>query len=225
MRYFLQINGRSAGPFTVEEVEDLHGAGKVNRSTPCRTEDRTDWSTVYNMVPTAVWVTRERVPAPQLPTEPRKTRPKRIYLWVGLSFALFLAILIPLVEIATTAGENRDVEIRRAAAHARTAPPGLPGLSGFPLTPQNPSQVNTLNGDPLPALAGALFLLLMTPVIFFGVAIILFAFWLWMLISVVTMEPEGNDKIVWTLVVIFTGPLGAAIYFFARFIKRNRTPV
>lgn len=53
------------------------------------------------------------------------------------------------------------------------------------------------------------------------IGLILFAFWLWMLIAVVTTEPEGSDKIVWTLVVVFTGPLGAAIYFFARHIKRR----
>jgi hypothetical protein len=36
MSFFLQIDGQSEGPFTVEEIEDLHGAGRVNRSTPCR---------------------------------------------------------------------------------------------------------------------------------------------------------------------------------------------
>lgn len=42
-----------------------------------------------------------------------------------------------------------------------------------------------------------------------------------MLISVVTTEPEGNDKIVWTILVVFTGPIGSLIYFFTRYGKKG----
>lgn len=42
-------------------------------------------------------------------------------------------------------------------------------------------------------------------------------FWIWMVIDCATNEPsQGNDKIVWMLVLIFTGWIGALIYFFAR---------
>jgi hypothetical protein len=53
--------------------------------------------------------------------------------------------------------------------------------------------------------------------------IIGFVLWLWMLIDCITKEPsEGNDKIIWLLVIIFLGPLGALIYLLARRPKRKQ---
>ena len=41
--------------------------------------------------------------------------------------------------------------------------------------------------------------------------------WVWMLVDCVKNEPsEGNDKVVWILVLVFTGIIGAAIYYFVR---------
>ena len=41
--------------------------------------------------------------------------------------------------------------------------------------------------------------------------------WVWMLIDCATKEPsEGNDKVVWLLVILFTHFIGALIYFFVR---------
>lgn len=52
---------------------------------------------------------------------------------------------------------------------------------------------------------------------------LLFAFWLWMLIEVLTKEPpEGNDRLIWLLVVILTNWIGAQIYFFLRRPERIR---
>jgi len=49
------------------------------------------------------------------------------------------------------------------------------------------------------------------------VALAAFAFWLWMLIDVITKCPsEENKKIIWILVVIFTGAIGAAVYYFVQ---------
>jgi sterol desaturase/sphingolipid hydroxylase (fatty acid hydroxylase superfamily) len=43
------------------------------------------------------------------------------------------------------------------------------------------------------------------------------AFWIWMLIDCVTKEPsEGNDKLIWILVVVLTHLFGALIYYFVR---------
>ena len=43
------------------------------------------------------------------------------------------------------------------------------------------------------------------------------AFWLWMLVDCVTKEPaEGDNRMIWVLVVALTGFIGAAVYFFAR---------
>ncbi|UCC11383.1 MAG: PLDc_N domain-containing protein [candidate division WOR-3 bacterium] len=49
------------------------------------------------------------------------------------------------------------------------------------------------------------------------------AFWIWMIIDCANNEPnEGNDKIVWILVIVLTGFIGAAIYYFARRPNRMR---
>lgn len=41
--------------------------------------------------------------------------------------------------------------------------------------------------------------------------------WVWMLIDCATREPsDGNDKIIWMLVILFTHLLGALIYYFVR---------
>ena len=63
------------------------------------------------------------------------------------------------------------------------------------------------------------------PVLFmltFG-AFALFAgvFWIWMLIECAMKEPsEGNDKIVWIIIILFMNWLGALIYLIARRPKR-----
>jgi hypothetical protein len=47
--------------------------------------------------------------------------------------------------------------------------------------------------------------------------------WVWMLVECVTREPsEGNDKIVWLLIILLLGWIGALVYFFARRPERIR---
>jgi len=42
-------------------------------------------------------------------------------------------------------------------------------------------------------------------------------FWVWMLIDCLKNEPsEGNDKIIWVLVIIFASIFGAVLYYFVR---------
>jgi len=49
----------------------------------------------------------------------------------------------------------------------------------------------------------------------------LMIFWIWMLIEAATKEPDqGNDKVVWIIIVALLGWIGAAIYFFVRRPKR-----
>ena len=46
-------------------------------------------------------------------------------------------------------------------------------------------------------------------------------FWIWMLIDCAMNEPsEGNDKVVWIVVILLTHLLGAIIYFFVRRPRR-----
>ncbi|UGV41766.1 PLDc_N domain-containing protein [Methanococcoides orientis] len=56
---------------------------------------------------------------------------------------------------------------------------------------------------------------------FAGLAIASTLFWLWMLIDCVMNEPsQGNDKLIWVIIIVFTQLLGAVIYFFFRRPKR-----
>jgi membrane-bound ClpP family serine protease len=65
------------------------------------------------------------------------------------------------------------------------------------------------------AIAGVAFLIIWLLTVAFGVAA--FGFWIWMLIDCITKEPsEGNDKLIWILVIAFTHFIGAAIYYFVR---------
>jgi hypothetical protein len=42
-------------------------------------------------------------------------------------------------------------------------------------------------------------------------------FWAWMIVDCATHEPsQGNDKIVWILIIVFTNWIGALIYYFVR---------
>ena len=47
--------------------------------------------------------------------------------------------------------------------------------------------------------------------------------WAWMLIDCATKEPsEGNDKVVWILIIVLTHLIGASIYLLARRPTRIR---
>ena len=64
-------------------------------------------------------------------------------------------------------------------------------------------------------------LLIFIPLILVGLA--LMAFWIWMLVDCATKESsQGNDKIIWILVIIFTHWVGALIYFLVRRPERKR---
>ncbi|MCZ6603507.1 MAG: PLDc N-terminal domain-containing protein [Planctomycetota bacterium] len=53
---------------------------------------------------------------------------------------------------------------------------------------------------------------------FIGLVVLgVFIFWIWMLVDCATNEPsEGNEKIIWILIIIFTHPIGALIYLLVR---------
>jgi hypothetical protein len=55
----------------------------------------------------------------------------------------------------------------------------------------------------------------------FGLAAL--AFWIWMLVEVLTRETdEGNSRLIWALVIVFTHWIGALIYLLARRQERIR---
>ncbi|MGE9295532.1 MAG: PLDc N-terminal domain-containing protein [Puniceicoccales bacterium] len=59
-------------------------------------------------------------------------------------------------------------------------------------------------------------------IVIFAINLALFAFWIWMLIDCVTHEPsEGNDKIIWVLIIVLLNFIGALVYFFVRRTARK----
>jgi hypothetical protein len=70
-------------------------------------------------------------------------------------------------------------------------------------------------------LAAVLPLLILLPLLLVGLAF--FVFWIWMLVDCATKEPsQGNDKIIWILIIVFTHWSGALIYFLVRRPQRKR---
>jgi hypothetical protein len=47
--------------------------------------------------------------------------------------------------------------------------------------------------------------------------VLYFVFWIWMLIDCLKYEPsEGNDKVIWAIVIILLQALGALLYYIVR---------
>src|SRR5206468_2008500 len=57
--------------------------------------------------------------------------------------------------------------------------------------------------------------------VFFSLAALGTVFWIWMLVECAMKETnQGNEKLVWILIILFTHWIGAAIYYFVRRPKR-----
>ncbi|MBU0761228.1 MAG: PLD nuclease N-terminal domain-containing protein [Nanoarchaeota archaeon] len=51
--------------------------------------------------------------------------------------------------------------------------------------------------------------------IIFALAILVFIFWIWMLVDCAKRNfKNDNDKIIWILVIVLAGIIGAIIYYF-----------
>ena len=58
---------------------------------------------------------------------------------------------------------------------------------------------------------------------FIALGLAAFAFWIWALIDCITNEPsEGNDKLIWVLIIVFLHSVGALIYLIAHRPDRVR---
>src|SRR5437667_12001745 len=56
---------------------------------------------------------------------------------------------------------------------------------------------------------------ILVALLFGGIALAVFAFWIWMLIHAITNKGLGDgEKIAWVLVIFFLHFIGALIYFF-----------
>ncbi len=57
------------------------------------------------------------------------------------------------------------------------------------------------------------------------VALLAFAFWVWMLVDCLMYETDqGNSRLIWALVILFAHFIGAVIYFFAQRARRTGSP-
>jgi len=69
------------------------------------------------------------------------------------------------------------------------------------------------------------------PIAVFGIGVLellliafifgLLGFWTWMLIDCATKEEDQTLKIVWILLIVFVGFIGALLYFFIRKLPRK----
>ena len=57
----------------------------------------------------------------------------------------------------------------------------------------------------------------------FALSLVGIVLWIWMLVDCATNEPsEGNDKVVWILIIALTFWIGALIYLIVRRPKRKK---
>ena len=81
-----------------------------------------------------------------------------------------------------------------------------------------PSQISSIPAPLATLLTLSIFWMFLSFIATVLFPLMLFAFWIWMLISV-TCEPPGRDKMKWVFLVILTGPIGGLIYFYARYAR------
>jgi hypothetical protein len=84
------------------------------------------------------------------------------------------------------------------------------------------AQLAQQNGGDVAA-AGAGIVMLLLTCMFVVIGILLTVFWIWMLIDCARRDFEGSEKVVWILVIVLLGALGAAIYYFVG-RKKGRLP-
>lgn len=74
--------------------------------------------------------------------------------------------------------------------------------------------MNTVSPEAVGLGMGLAFFAFMALIVVFALACL--AFWIWMLVDCAQSpeKPGSNDKVVWILVLVFTGWIGALIYFF-----------
>lgn len=189
-RFYLLQNGKTSGPFSQLELQRMHSDRAINRSTPCKEGDTGRWLTVYDLVPMAL--------RGHIIDEPLEIKASRRWAFLLLAIlCLISALAIGLLLFA-------------------------PFFSAYmaPLSPTHPNDMSSANSRMAAVITGIFvlhfFMVVMLPV----VGLFLFAFWIWMLVSALKNEPAGEDRIVWILVIILTGPIGAFIYAFMRYRSR-----
>lgn len=55
------------------------------------------------------------------------------------------------------------------------------------------------------------------------IGLLAFAFWIWMIVDCAKHENDGTTKVVWLLIILLVGIVGAPLFFFVRHAPRRRS--
>lgn len=193
--FFVQLHGRVLGPFSQRELQRMRLEGKIDRASPCRRGANGKWLTVFDVAPMVL--------RSQLIEEPPQAKPMRM----GFLFIAIVCLILAVVVVGMF----------------------LFGSFLSSSLPPSPSMhsVGKSAGSPDGFLAPVMTLFALASLIPIFITLLGFSlslFWIWMLVSALKHEPPGEEKIVWILVIILTGPLGAFIYAFMRYRSCPRAP-
>jgi hypothetical protein len=118
------------------------------------------------------------------------------------------------IEISSSRGQNPRVNIKALAAASQIASSPDPGKR---TKVKGSYEKDTPDGNQ--GLGWDVFWPL---IIVLVICVPILLFWLWMLIECATKEPnEGNTKVVWLAIILFTQFVGALLYFFIRRPQRK----
>ena len=128
--------------------------------------------------------------------------------------AAILGVLVLMVVVtACGSGESSTTPATNSSATF------FENASGNTVAPQEPDTEPVVRQDESAAQINWFTLIAAVSV---GLGVLGTIFWVWMLVDCATKEPdEGNSKVVWTIIIVFTHLVGAAIYFFVRRPQRR----
>jgi hypothetical protein len=67
--YSLKLSGREEGPYSESQIAQMFADGRIDRNTPCKPADRSDWKTIDDYLPMLKYGTQ--LPSPsQVVTSP-----------------------------------------------------------------------------------------------------------------------------------------------------------
>jgi hypothetical protein len=65
--YFVKLGGRHEGPYSETQIAQMFADGRVDRSTPCKTDQLGDWKTIDDYLPMLKYGTQLPLPSASRP--------------------------------------------------------------------------------------------------------------------------------------------------------------
>lgn len=204
--FYLKKGPNISGPFSPDDLRQMLLRGEIHRTSPCRQGETGGWLTVYDLVPCARWghslVLAQAGDGGSHPATADRGRGRAVFLIVAVVCIVAALALLGFLVISL-----------------------LPAPRLFPSPEEAMRSPESAAASFNALILGAIMLQAFLVVFILGVGLLVFAFWLWMLITILTREPPGHDKIVWTIVAIIIPPVGSLLYFFIRYPKVKRTTI